>query len=90
MNNRVIVCNFNLFDLHQNIFLIDPTADTYECIGISMVSDLGNTIAMLCNKHQTYHVHLVGLEGSAKVIAEELLAAMAQEYNNHEVKVDIN
>ena len=79
----MLVCNFNLFDLHQNIFLVDKKGKT-KCVAISSLEDLGNTLEIMCLKHKENKVKLFGNEEYAKKIKENINS----KYSNIEIEVN--
>lgn len=86
--DNMILCTFNLFDLHQQIQLVDE--NEVRVIGISSIDDLGENIAMLCDKYDVHNVHLYGSTTYAHNLIQQMIDANVSKYNNRAIDVEIN
>ena len=82
-----ILCDFNLFDLRQNIMLVRP--DGVEKVGISSLDELGDNIAFICEKYNVSNVKLKGNKRYADAIAENIIAAGNTRYGMFNIEVEV-
>lgn len=82
-----ILCDFNLFDLHQSIMLVSP--EGVEKIGISSIEELGDNIAFLCDKYNVHDVKLHGNKKYGEEIANTLIAAGNTRYGMFDINVEV-
>lgn len=85
---KKIVGTFNLFELHQSIFLIDDEKQSH--IAICTLDDMGKNIADFCHIHQVNQVHLYGNNETAKEIALDIRSNAGLKYSNNNIEVEIN
>ena len=87
---KKIFCNINLFDLNQQIFLIDiehPSLDVL--LGETEFIDLGKKISAINEQAKVNNVMLKGNKELLEPIVEEILSYSKTKYNNEEIKVEI-
>ena len=82
-----ILCDFNLFDVNQNILLI--TKDDVAKIGVSSLDELGDNIAFLCEKYSISDVKLKGNRQYGQMIAENIVAAGNTRYGMFDIEVEV-
>lgn len=85
---KEIVCQFHLFDLHQNIMLID--GDDAQVVCISSLNQLGADLAKMCEKFDVNDVHIYGSNSYAEKIVEQLVRENVANYANRPINVEIN
>lgn len=85
---KKIVCQFNLFDLHQQIMLADE--NDLRIVAISTLSKLGEDIAMMCNKYDCHKVQLYGSASFAKQIKFTIMEVGMNQYDMHDISVEVN
>ena len=44
-----VYCEIHMFDLHQNIYVVDPTVGTKEQIAITTLEELPEVISAICD-----------------------------------------
>lgn len=88
--NKIIYCNFHLFELHQRIYIVDleDTTSPKE-IAISNMESLGETISQMCNKYSIDIVHLFGNSQWAFEISKEINSNQLTNYNKS-IQVEVN
>ena len=88
--NKVIYCNFHLFELHQRIYMIDLEASVSpKEIAISTLESLGEIISQMCDKYSIDTVHLFGNSDTALEISKEINSKQLTNYNKS-IKVEVN
>ena len=70
-----IICNVNVFDLNQTIYLIDEY-NAQNVIKTTNLTILGNYIAKICQQKKCYKVHLFG----SQVYLEDMVIPQIKEY----------
>ena len=70
-----IICNVNVFDLNQTIYLIDEY-NAQNVIKTTNLTILGNDIAKICKQKKCYKVHLFG----SQVYLEDMVIPQIKEY----------
>lgn len=70
-----IICNVNVFDLNQTIYLIDEY-NAQNVIKTTNLTILGNDIAKVCQQKKCYKVHLFG----SQVYLEDMVIPQIKEY----------
>ena len=70
-----IICNVNVFDLNQTIYLIDEY-NAQNVIKTTNLTILGNVIAKVCQQKKCYKVHLFG----SQVYLEDMVIPQIKEY----------
>lgn len=84
---KAILCNFNLFDLHQPIHLVEEDGEPH-LVGVSSLDKLGEDIYAICNKYGVTEVHLFGNADVAKqkIIPEIKLLS----YGQQDLTIEVN
>lgn len=85
---KEIVCQYQLFDLHQNIMLIDGNDAQVVCI--SNLDRLGGDIADMCDKFDVHDVHIYGAPMYADRIVKQIVETNSVNYSNRPINVEIN
>lgn len=89
LNMKTVICNFNLFDLHQYIMVADGCEP--KLAAITSLEKLGEDIVAICEVHHADHVHLFGNSEYATSIVQDIDNANKMRYNNiKEIKVEVN
>ena len=85
---KKIVCMFNLFDVHQNIMLVDE--DEVRVVGITRLNLLGQNIAELCNEYDCNEVHLYGSAKFAENIIRNIVKENSLSFDNRPINIEVN
>lgn len=70
-----IICNVNVFDLNQTIYLLDEY-NAQNTIKTTNLTILGSDIAKACQQKKCYKVHLFG----SQVYLEDMVIPQLKEY----------
>ena len=84
----IIWCDYNLFDLHQHIYVVDDKADV-KCGAICAVEDIGENIAELCYRYGTNQIMLNGNSLYNKKIMKDIYQYNNLKYSNKIEKFEI-
>ena len=78
-----------MFDLHQNIFVVEPATGDKECVAIATMEELPEVISAICDAKKVYKVLLSGNSVYGEAVRQDLLAYSKKHYswNNLEVEV---
>lgn len=87
---KTIVCNFNLFDLHQNVYLINPEENVNRHIAITNLEDLGKVIAEMCTNNNATKIHLYGNASFAQAIIRDIDIHSGSAYSKNIIEVEVN
>ena len=86
---QVIYCNINIFDYDQQIFLVD--GDKSTLIAKVPLNGMGRAMVDLCEKQDTYNVHLFcNVKGMADQAAESILNEEIKKYGKGKIEVQVN
>lgn len=88
---KEFVCNFNMFDLHQQIYLIDHEANTSKRLGLCSLETIGKMLVELCFANNVNKVHLFGNSEYAEVIKSDIdMHSGCSAYSNGLIEVEVN
>ena len=87
---KTIICHFSLFDLHQNVYLVDSETETHKHIAATTMEELGQIIANSCQATGTNKVHLFGNKQYADAIINDIDIYSNQAYSNHVIEIEVN
>ena len=78
-----------MFDLHQNIFVVEPETGDKECVAITTMEELPEVISAICDSKKVYSVLLSGNSVYGEAVRQDLLTYSKKHYswNNLEVEV---
>lgn len=88
MDNKILVCNFNLFDLHQTIMLVDDY--DHKTVSVTTLTDLGKSLSELCNANGIEYIHLYGDNSYANKIIKDFDKASNLKFSKNKVKIEVN
>lgn len=84
-----IICNIQMFDLHQKIYLLDENGEQKEIGTAVALNQLPEKIIELCSAYKIHNVHLFGMDAYAKATANQI-----QSYNqnsfNYFINIEVN
>ena len=87
---KEFVCNFNLFDLHQHIYLVDHEANTSKRLGICNLDSIAKMMTELCYANDVYKIHLFGNKEYAEAIVQDIDVYSGSAYLNGLISVEVN
>lgn len=87
--NGYILCNFTLFSMDQEIYLVSPEG-TITPISTSSLEKLSENIFITCKKYDINKIHLIGVNEYAKALMEEILAIEETEFGYRTLEIEVN
>ena len=86
---KKIFCNINLFDLHQQVYLIDTDANKEDCIGLTELDKIPEMICSLCDNKKVYKVILSGNKEYNNKLSNNILEYSKMNYNNNNIEIEV-
>lgn len=78
-----------MFDLHQNIFVVEPETGDKECIAIATMEELPEVISAICDAKKVYSVLLSGNSVYGEAVRQDLLTYSKKHYNWNNLEVEV-
>ena len=90
---KKIVCNFNLFDMEQTIYIYieENGVQRYEPIGMcGKIENLGHMLVEICYDYEIYNMHLFGHSGFMDSVLNDIDKYSNSAYSNGLITVEVN
>lgn len=84
-----VYCEIHMFDLHQNVYVVDPAVGTKEQIAITTLEELPEVISAICDARKVFKVTLAGNSVYGAAVAEDLLAYSKKHYSWNNIEVEV-
>lgn len=78
-----------MFDLHQNIFVVEPETGDKECVASTTMEELPEVISAICDAKKVYSVLLSGNSVYGEAVRQDLLAYSKKHYNWNNLEVEV-
>ena len=78
-----------MFDLHQNVYVVDPTVGNKEQVAITTLEELPEVISAICDAKKVFKVILAGNSIYGAAVAEDLLAYSKKHYSWNNIEVEV-
>lgn len=78
-----------MFDLHQNIYIVDPSVGSKEQIAITTLEELPEVISAICDAKKVFKVTLAGNSVYGAAVAEDLLSYSKKHYKWNNIEVEV-
>ena len=78
-----------MFDLHQNIFVVEPETGDKECVAITTMEELPEVISAICDAKKVYSVLLSGNSVYSEAVRQDLLAYSKKHYSWNNIEVEV-
>jgi len=86
---QVILCNINLFDADQKVWLVDESSGQKEIARVPL-DHLYKVLPDLCRDKNVYNVHLFGFTDIVNEVTQNLAKEEVRLYNENKIKVEVN
>lgn len=86
---KKIYCEIHMFDLHQNVYVIDPDTGNKECVAITTLEKLPKAISAICDAKKVYKVMLAGNSVYGAAVSEDILAYSKKHYSQNNIEVEV-
>ena len=89
---KKVICNFNLFDMDQTMFIyIEENGDKrVNPIGRCKFENLGHMLVELCYANDIRNIHLFGQEQYVNIILQDIDLHSGSAYSNGMIQVEVN
>lgn len=84
-----VYCEIHMFDLHQNIYVVDPETGNKECVAMTTLEELPEVISAICDAQKVYKVTLSGNSVYGAAVSEDILAYSKKHYNWNNIEVEV-
>lgn len=78
-----------MFDLHQNVYVIDSSTGNKECVAITTLEELPEVISAICDAKKVFKVTLAGNSIYGAAVSEDILAFSNRHYNQNNIEVEV-
>lgn len=86
---RKVYCELHMFDLHQNIYIVDTDTGSKECIAITTMEELPEVISAICDAKKVYKVFLTGNSVYGAAVSEDIVAYSKKHYSWNNIEVEV-
>ena len=84
-----IYCEIHMFDLHQNVYLVDPSTGNKDCVAITTLEELPEVISAICDAKKVFKVTLTGNSIYGAAVSEDIIAYSKKHYNWNNIEVEV-
>jgi len=84
-----VYCEIHMFDLHQNVYVVNPSTGDKECVAITTLEELPEVISAICDARKVYKVTLAGNSVYGAAVSEDILAYSKKHYNWNNIEVEV-
>lgn len=78
-----------MFDLHQNVFIVDPSTGNKERVAVTTLEELPEVISAICDARKVFKVTLTGNSVYGAAVSEDILAYSKKHYNWNNIEVEV-
>ena len=84
-----VYCEIHMFDLHQNVYVVNPSTGDKECVAITTLEELPEVISAICDNKQVYKVLLTGNSILSSAVSEDILSYSKKHYGWNNIEVEV-
>ena len=84
-----LLCTISMFNLHQQILLINEEEGWGKSIAISNLDDLSKDLVTMCEKHNVYNIRLQGNSEYANGLVEDIYTIAKTNFGLNNIKVEV-
>ena len=84
-----VYCELHMFDLHQNVYVVDTDTGAKDCVAITTMEELPEVISAICDNKQIYKVLLTGNSVLSNAVSEDILTYSKKHYNWNNIEVEV-
>lgn len=86
---KKVYCEIHMFDLHQNIYIVDSDTGNKECVAMTTLEGLPEVISAICNAEKICRVSLGGNNVYGATISENIVAYLKKHYSQNNIEVEV-
>lgn len=84
-----VYCELHIFDLHQNVYVVDTDTGVKDCVAITTIEKLPKVISAICNDKKIYKVSLGGNSNFSSAVSEDIITYSKKHYNWNNIEVEV-
>lgn len=84
-----LLCTISMFNLHQQILLINEEEGWGKSVAISNLDDLSKDLVAMCEKHNVYNIKLQGNSEYANGLVEDIYTIAKINFGLNNIKVEV-
>ena len=84
-----LLCTISMFNLHQQILLINEEEGWGKSIAISNLDDLSKDLVAMCEKHNVCNIKLHGNAEYANGLVEDIYTIAKTNFGLNNIKVEV-
>ena len=84
-----VYCELHMFDLHQNVYIVDTDTGEKNCVAITTMEELPEVISAICDAKKIYKVFLAGNSVYSAAVSEVILEYSNRYYNWNNIEVEV-
>lgn len=84
-----LLCTISMFNLHQQILLINEEEGWGKSVAISNLDDLSKDLVAMCEKHNVYNIKLQGNAEYANGLVEDIYTIAKTNFGLNNIKVEV-
>lgn len=78
-----------MFDLHQNVYVVDPSSGNKERVAITTLEELPEVISAICDARKVFKVTLAGNSVYGMAVSEDIIAYSKKHYSWNNIEVEV-
>lgn len=86
---KKVYCEINMFDLHQNIYIVDSATGNKECVAITTLEELPEAICAICDAEKICRVWLNGNGVYGATISKNIVEYSKKHYGWNNIEVEV-
>lgn len=84
-----LLCTISMFNLHQQILLINEEEGWGKSVAISNLDDLSKDLVAMCEKHNVYNIKLQGNAEYTNGLVEDIYTIAKTNFGLNNIKVEV-
>lgn len=86
---KKVYCELHMFDLHQNIYIVETDTGEKECIAKATMEELPEVISAICDAKNVNKVWLSGNSIYGAAVSEDVISYSKKHYNWNNIEVEV-
>ena len=86
---KKVYCELHLFNLDQQIYIVDPATGYKEAVAIANMEELPEVLNAICDARDIHNIWLSGNSIFGAAIKEDVLAYAKQHYSWNDIEVEV-
>jgi hypothetical protein len=86
---KKLYCELHLFNLDQQIYIIDPESGYKEQVAIATMEELPEVLCAICDSKDISKIWLSGNSVFGQAIKEDVLSYTKQHYSWNDIEIEV-